>query len=148
MLRKRYLIAALAGLLAGAPAAESNDVVMLPIATALNGADGQQSTLQNVRVFFGGQPTPPIAHVIGTFTAHRKTNGFARSEAFSCDWAFLAAVRELQSRAMGLGGNAVVHIISAYNRHLVSSPTDYECHKGLLMAGVVLRGEVVRLGTK
>lgn len=121
-----------------------NVAVMLPIEQAMKAPAAADRLDGSVRLYFGTSPAHPIARDFGTYVARRKTNGFAKSEETSCDWAFLAAVRELQERAIKLGGNAVIDIESYYDRHPVSSRTDFECHKGFLMAGVTLRGKVVR----
>ena len=146
MFRLRHSVALLLLLVSGiVPASARNDVVNLPIANALNSPEAHDKLGHSVQFYFGTQPTPRIVREFGSFVAHRKTNGFAKSEDTSCDWAFLSALVELQSRAVSLGANAVVDIESYYNRHEVSSPATYECHKGFLMAGVVLRGKMVRL---
>jgi hypothetical protein len=44
-----------------------------------------------------------------------------------------------------VGANAVVNVESFYRKHAVPSKTEYECHKGFLIAGVALRGDVVQL---
>lgn len=41
--------------------------------------------------------------------------------------------------------NAVVNIASYYKKVEVRHETMYECHKGGLMAGVALKGDVVRV---
>jgi uncharacterized protein YbjQ (UPF0145 family) len=54
----------------------------------------------------------------------------------------------LQERAQKVGGDAVIHIQSFYKKHEVSSETQFDCHKGMWMAGVALRGEVVRTAAR
>src|SRR6185312_8138593 len=124
------------------------EAVMLPIEQAMNSRDAPDKLDNAVQLYFATQPPRQIAREFGTFVANRKTNAFAKAEDVSCDWAFLAAVLELQQRALRLGGNAVVNIESYYKRRAVSSSTQFECHKGFLIAGVALRGTVVRLGGK
>ena len=53
---------------------------------------------------------------------------------------------ELQERAKKEGGNAVVGIRSNYKSIETSSETEYMCGSGALMAGVALKGKVVRIG--
>jgi uncharacterized protein YbjQ (UPF0145 family) len=142
----RHMVALLPLFLVGAaPASARNAVVNLPIANVLSSPDAQDKLGHSIQLYFGAQPTPPVAKEFGHYVSHRKTNGFAKSEETSCDWAFLSALVELQERAVALGANAVVNIESYYNRHEVASADTYECHKGFLMAGVVLRGTMVRL---
>ena len=46
---------------------------------------------------------------------------------------------------MNAGGNAVINIKSNWKHRETSSETQYQCVMGLLMAGVALKGTVVRL---
>lgn len=63
----------------------------------------------------------------------------------ACNWAFLSALISLQDRAKSVEANAVVNIASYYKKVEVRHETMYECHKGGLMAGVALKGDVVRV---
>jgi len=58
---------------------------------------------------------------------------------------FLSAMIQLEKRAKQLGANAVVNIVSYYQKNIMSSPTEFECHAGAIMAGVALRGEFVKI---
>ncbi len=82
---------------------------------------------------------------MGTFTSNKKTNAFGKDVTEACQWVLLSTVIALQERAIASGGNAVVGISSYYNKVKFSSSTQYECHKGFLMAGVALQGKVVKL---
>ena len=44
------------------------------------------------------------------------------------------------------GGNAVVNIVSNYKNKETSSETEYMCGNGALMAGVALKGTVIKTG--
>jgi hypothetical protein len=39
----------------------------------------------------------------------------------------------------------VVNIVSFYKKDVMSSPTEFECHAGAVIAGVALRGEFVKI---
>jgi uncharacterized protein YbjQ (UPF0145 family) len=52
---------------------------------------------------------------------------------------------QLEKRAKDLGANAVVNIVSYYQKNVMSSPTEFECHAGAVIAGVALRGEFVKI---
>jgi uncharacterized protein YbjQ (UPF0145 family) len=52
---------------------------------------------------------------------------------------------QLEKRAKQLGANAVVNIVSYYRKDVMSSPTEFECHAGTVIAGVALRGEFVKI---
>ena len=143
-----YVRPALAGLLLLAVASPSfarDDVVMLPIGAAMTTPEAQQKLGTSIKFYFGTRPTTPITAEFGRFVANPKTNAFAKSEGRVCDRVFLSALLSLQEHAESVGANAVINITSYYKKHEVASPTDYECHKGFLVAGVALRGDVVRL---
>lgn len=57
----------------------------------------------------------------------------------------LSALLELRERAKKLGGNAVTNIVSYYKKDTSSSETEYDCHAGNIIAGVALKGTVVKL---
>jgi hypothetical protein len=133
-------------LLIVAPAAFArDDVLMIPIANAMNMPDAHQKLGDSIKFYFGTQPAPRVAQDFGGYVVNPKTNAFAKTADKSCEWVFLSALRSLQEHAAMVGANAVINIVSYYDKHPVSSDTAFECHKGFLMAGVALRGDVVRL---
>jgi uncharacterized protein YbjQ (UPF0145 family) len=132
-------------LLLAPPSFAADEVVMLPIAGAMTMPDVQQKLGGSVKFYFGTQPVPRATQTFGNFVANPKTNAFAKSASKACEWAFLSALISLQTHAEEVGANAVINITSYYRKHEVSSQTEYECHKGFLVAGVALRGDVVRL---
>ena len=58
---------------------------------------------------------------------------------------FLSAMMQLEKRAKELGANAVVNIVSYYQKNVVSSATEFECHAGAVIAGVALNGDFVKV---
>jgi uncharacterized protein YbjQ (UPF0145 family) len=131
--------------LAIAPSYASDDILMLPIANVLSMPEAQQKLESSVRFYFGMEPANRRIRDFGTFVANPKTNAFAKSQNKVCERAFLSALLSLQDRAESVGANAVVNVESFYRKHAVPSKTEYECHKGFLIAGVALRGDVVQL---
>ena len=123
----------------------SDDVTMLSIQDVLNAPRAREKLDGSVKFYFGKPAPGKVLESKGLFVANPKTNSFAKSVEKACDWAALSALISLQQRAKALGANAVVNIQSYYKRHEVTSETQFECHKGFLIAGVALRGEVVRL---
>jgi uncharacterized protein YbjQ (UPF0145 family) len=133
-------------LLAVAPAAFARDeVVMIPIANVMNMPEAHQKLGDSVKFVFGTQPAGRVARDFGPYVVNPKTNGFAKTADKACEWAFLSALIALQEHAASVGANAVINIVSYYDKHENSNDTAFECHKGFLMAGVALRGDVVRL---
>jgi hypothetical protein len=54
----------------------------------------------------------------------------------------MVALRRVRSK---LGANAVINIVSYYNKKVMSSATEFECHAGAIMAGVALKGNFVKI---
>lgn len=92
-----------------------------------------------------GQKHPPIAKSLGEFSSNRRTNAFNKSDRSACQIAFLSAIIALQQRARAEGGNAVVEIRSITRHEDLSSPSQYRCAAGNVVANVVLTGRVVKL---
>ncbi|OGB23121.1 MAG: excinuclease ATPase subunit [Burkholderiales bacterium RIFCSPLOWO2_02_FULL_57_36] len=121
---------------------------MLPIASAMQVSDAQEKLDGSIRFFFGKQKAPKVLAKLGSDISNRKTNAFGKSDEVACNWAFLSALIALEKRAQALGANAVVNIVSYYKRNEMSSPTEFECHAGGIMAGVALKGDFVKIGKK
>lgn len=122
-----------------------NDQNTYPLADALGSPTAQQKLDPSVRLFFGDQRHPKPVKQLGEWKTNKKTNAFNKSEKEACEWVFLSAALELQERARKEGGNAVVNIRSNLGNLERSSSTEYQCANGALMAGVALKGTVVRL---
>ena len=99
----------------------------------------------SIKFFFGNQETPKVLTKLGTDVTNQKTNAVGKSDEKACNWVFLSAMIQLEKRAKQLGANAVVNIVSYYQKNVMSSPTEFECHAGAIMAGVALRGEFVKI---
>lgn len=129
-----------------APEAYSRDTKhMFSIQDAMQSADFKEKLDPNIRFFFGNQKHPRANQKFGNFTTSKKTNAFNKSDLEACQWALLSGLISLQERALREGGNAVVNIESNYKHNVFSSTSEYECHAGAIMAGVALKGDVVKL---
>lgn len=118
---------------------------MYPLYDALNTPAAKQKLDPNVKLYFGKQSHPNVEKNIGEWGTNKKTNAFGKSDKNACEWAFLSAAITLQERAKTEGGNAVINIMSNYKNIETSSETEYMCGAGAIMAGVALKGEVVKL---
>ena len=146
MKRIFHLTIAVAFTLSGAwPAHARDDKLMFPIAPALEAKDAKEKLDGSVKFYFGDQPTPKILTKLGTDVTNQKTNAVGKSDERACNWVFLSAMIQLDKRAKQLGANAVVNIVSYYQKNVMSSPTEFECHAGNIIAGVALRGEFVKV---
>jgi uncharacterized protein YbjQ (UPF0145 family) len=104
------------------------------------------SQLNGVRFYFGDQNHPAAARVIERdATTSLRTRKFGRSSEEACQWVMLSALLQLRQHALNVGGNAVVNVRSNWSNVEWSSSTQYRCAAGFLMAGVALKGDVVRL---
>lgn len=99
----------------------------------------------DVAFYFGKQAPAGKAVDLGEFVTNRKTNSVGRPDEEACRWAMMAALKVLRERAIAEGGNAVINIVSYYKKNTFESDTLYECHAGAVVAGVALKGTVVKL---
>ena len=118
---------------------------MFPIQDALNTEDAKEKLDPNIKLYFGNQKHPKVSKEIGRWGTNKKTNAFGKEDKVACEWVFLSAVMELQERARNEGGDAVINITSNYKGSEKSSDTEYECGAGNIMAGVALKGTMVKL---
>jgi hypothetical protein len=118
----------------------------LKIDEVLQNAEFQKKLGNTVRFYFGNQQAPPVEKTFGEFVTNKKTNSFGKPDEEACRWAMLSALIELRDRAWKMGGDAVTNIASYFKKETASSETVYECHAGAIIAGVALKGTVVKLG--
>lgn len=76
---------------------------------------------------------------------NKKTNGFGKSAENACDHVLRSALIQFQNTAKAKGANAVTNIVSFYKSNETKSTTTYECAKGTAVAGVALKGDIVKL---
>ena len=117
----------------------------LPIEQALSAARASGKITDAVSFYFGDQTHPAVASDFGTFTTNKKTNAFGKSDETACEWAMQSALIELFNRAVREGANAVISIESFYKKKVYRDREKFECHAGTMVAGVTLRGTVVKL---
>jgi len=89
-----------------------------------------------------------VEKALGEWTANKKTNASNKTDQEACEIAFVSAIVSLQQRARNEGGDAVINIVSVYRNERRESPTEYVCGAGTFVAGVALRGTVVKLKKK
>lgn len=126
------------------PAAARDDRLMFSIKDALSTPAAQEKIDKDIALQFGDHPAAASAKVLGEWKTNKKTNAFNKTDKEACEWAFLSAVLELQERAKKEGGTAVVNIKSNYKNDERSSEDEYVCGAGALMAGVALKGTVIK----
>ncbi|MDR0250603.1 MAG: excinuclease ATPase subunit [Burkholderiales bacterium] len=100
----------------------------------------------NIKFYFGGQSHPAVATTLAKdVTTNKKTSRADKSNEEICNWVMLSALVQLQERARKEGGNAVINIESYFKKRSFSSKEQFECYVGSVMAGVALKGDVVKL---
>lgn len=114
----------------------------LSIQEALNSPEAK-TVLNPAIKFYFGQPAPGKTLVKGAVT-NPKTNAFNKTDEKACQWAFLSAVKRFQERAEKEGGSKVGNLVSFYKKKEYKSTTKYECHAGRSIAGVALKGDIVK----
>jgi len=141
----RILLASMVVLSLAASVEARNTKYDLPIAGVTQNPDFQSKLGTDVSYYFADQKTSKVEQTLGEYVTNKKTNSFNKSDESACQWAFLSALLELRDRAKEEGGNAVINIISFYQKDPFSSETEYECHAGGVIAGVALKGTVAKL---
>lgn len=122
-----------------------DDRLQFPVADVLDAEEYQGKLSGNVAFYFGPQEYGLIEKDSGEFTSNKKTNAFNKSDKIACQWALLSALKSLEQRTLKEGGNAVVEIYSNYRNEKFSSESEYQCGAGAFIAGVTLKGRVVKL---
>jgi hypothetical protein len=142
---KAILVLGLGILCLSSAAHARDDILHMPLADALQSPDARARLNPRIRLYFGAQKFGEPTQRFGVFKANKKTNFFNKTDKEGCEWVFLSAAMSLQERALSMGANAVVNIVSIYKNIEFSSETQYECGAGNVAGGVALRGEVVTL---
>ena len=140
----KYLGIVVALLVISSAAHARDQIVHFPIADVMQNEE-YANRLEDVQFFFGDQTHPAIAQNYGEFQSNKKTNAFNKSDKGACEWAFLSALLSFHDRALSSGGDAVVGITGYYKKHKYTSETEFQCGAGNIMAGVTLKGKVVKL---
>lgn len=132
-------------ILCSTPATSRDDRLRFSIHNALASVNAKQKLNNGVSFFFGEQAHGKVIKKLGRYSTSQKTNAFGKSDNQACEWAFLSALISLQQRALREGGNAVINIHSNYKGVEFKSDTEFECGAGAVIAGVALKGTVVKL---
>jgi len=101
----------------------------------------------DIKFYFADQPHPAIVGTLRQgFVLHKKANRVSsNTDEEACHVAMLAILRIYQAHARRAGGNAVINIESYYKEKSFRSEDQYECFIGSAKAGVILRGDIVKL---
>lgn len=122
-----------------------DDVSEFSIQDALTQEQAKEVLGSDIRFYFAGQGHGRVLKNWGEVSTNKKTNAFLKSDQEACTWAFLSAMVALRNRAIKEGGNAVIKIKSNYKSNTTSSTTTFKCGAGNVIAGVALKGTIVKL---
>lgn len=141
MKRSKTILFSLSALMLAA-CAPRDTTHYLSIQEALNSPEAKEVLNPSIKLYFG-KPASGKTLVKGAVT-NPKTNAFNKTDEKACQWVFLSAVKRFQERAVAEGGSKVGNLISFYNKKAYKSTTQYECHAGRSVAGVALKGDIVK----
>lgn len=144
---KQIISIVLLAFLALAPQAEArNTRHELPLQDLLNSPMAREAGIDgSVRFYLRGAPHPPVQSRMGEDIGNRKTNAANKSDVEACNWVALSVLKAFQEKAKAMGANAVVDMVSYYKRREFSSPSNYECFAGTILAGVTLKGTYAKV---
>lgn len=140
-MKKLILAAVLATLTASASARD--DVGKYSVSQLLESSKAKE-VLLDIPLYFATQKHKAVAKKYGEVSTNKKTNAFMKSDTEACEWVMLSALKALQERAVREGMDAVVNIESNYKNRHFASETEFECGAGSVMAGVALKGTLVK----
>ena len=138
------LACVLAACLFSANSFARDDLQTLPVQALLETTKAKQALL-DVPLYFADQSHNSIKTNYGEVITNKKTNAFNKTDREACEWVMLSALKALQERAVREGMNAVVNIQSYYKKREFVSQTEYQCGAGTFVAGVALKGTLVKL---
>jgi hypothetical protein len=119
--------------------------IMFPLEKAMNTPDFKSKVGDKVKFIFGDSTAAPAGQDKGVTTTNQKTNAFNKSDDAACIWVFTSAMIAISKKAQSEGADAVVGIVSNYKNNEYSSTKDFECHVGTAVAGVALKGKMLKL---
>jgi uncharacterized protein YbjQ (UPF0145 family) len=142
-MRKSLLTATLPLALAAALHARDNKL-MVSVAKAMSTPQYQEQMKGSKIQFAFGTGKGPQGDSLGMTVANRKTNALNKTDEEACQWVFLSCMTALRAKAEKEGADAVVDIESYYKKESNPSDSAFECHAGSAVAGVALRGTLVK----
>lgn len=130
-------------LLSGPQALARDTAVHLPFDTAVAKAQELGKLDGTVKFYLAGKG-PKGGKVLEEAITNKKTNSFNKTDNEACAWALYSALIALQDAAKKAGANTVSNVVSYYKKNEFSDGSNYECHVGGVIAGVALKGNLVK----
>ncbi|WP_199609006.1 excinuclease ABC subunit A [Flocculibacter collagenilyticus] len=145
MKNKSAILLALLGSMVTSQAIARDSINTYPVESLLASSKAKEALLSDVSLYFGTQTYPKPIEQYGEVMTNKKTNAFMKSDREACEWVMLSALKALQERAKREGMNAVTNIQSFYKKREFVSESEYECGAGNIMAGVTLKGTLIKV---
>jgi len=140
----KMIVASLITLVIATSAHARDDRLKFKIEPLLESSKAKEALL-NVPLHFAEDSPTKFATKYGEVSTNKKTNAFNKSDQEACEWAMLSALKALQERAVREGMTHVINITSNYKKKPFSSASEFECGAGSFMAGVALKGTLVKI---
>jgi hypothetical protein len=140
---RKALLIALPLVLAAAPHAR-DDKLMISLQKAMAAPEYQEQMKGSKVQFSFAKGKGPQGDSLGMTVANRKTNALNKTDEQACQWVFLSCMTALRAKAEKEGADAVVDIENYYRKESNPNDTAFECHAGTAVAGVALRGTLVK----
>lgn len=122
-----------------------DDLLNIELADVLAMPEAQGKLDGTVKFYLAGQNTPTFRN-LGEGVSNKKTNGVGKDDVFGCKWAALSALITFQESAKRQGANAVVNLVSYYKKNVAKSSSTVQCHAGVFVIGVALKGTYAKVG--
>jgi len=122
--------------------------VYIPLEAAVQAAQAAGKIDGSVQFYLAdaGPTEDQIAQVLQMgIVTNKKTNAFAKKDETACLHVAQSAIIALHNAAQKAGADAVTNIVSYYRKNEYRSTTNLECHAGGTIAGVALKGDLVKL---
>jgi uncharacterized protein YbjQ (UPF0145 family) len=142
------LFALALALFASAPAEARDRRLAFDVASAIAAGKAEGVLDGSVDFYFEGQASPRLFAEFGPAEVDQRTNVVGKPDDQACRAAMVDALVELQKGAKAKGADAVVGLRSNFKREVFSSPTQYQCGAGRLMAGVSLLGTYAKVADR
>jgi hypothetical protein len=130
---------------AASPSVARNTQYMFKIADAVKDPTLAAEVPIDVTFYYAQQQPPQAGPSLGDAEVQIKRKKPSQSDEVNCRLAFVAALNELRSKAVAVGGNAVSGIVSYYKKNVSGTDTDYECHAGATGGVVALKGTILKV---
>ncbi|UOO90038.1 excinuclease ATPase subunit [Vitreoscilla massiliensis] len=139
----KLILTSLCGLYLSTPAQAADRPVFYPFQEAVQRAVDDGFLDGSVTFYLAGTGSTGTVLQADVVT-NKKTNAFAKKDEVACDHVLRSALIQLQTAAKNAGATSVRNIVSYYKKDTYSSTSNYQCSVGTAMAGVALKGDLVK----